>query len=168
MQLSYSEDGLHFDFHIRIPRLPELLRNTRMRIKHLGNAVLNRYQRSPRQSRVGCRLLEHPTRSPVASWHPILLYPLWLQPRVCVAAVVHRSVAVSLALLCACGSIFPLPPLLVVFLIVLGVVLIVLAPPDSWLRTGWLAELVWSFSLWVSASARAIASTVGKAAWGYY
>ena len=47
MQLSYSEDGLHFDFHIRIPRLPELLRNTRMRIKHLGNAVLNRYQRSP-------------------------------------------------------------------------------------------------------------------------
>ena len=43
--------------------------------------------------------------------------------------------------------------LLVVFLIVLGVVLIVLAPPDSWLRTGWLAELVWSISLWVSANA---------------
>lgn len=46
------------------------------------------------------------------------------------------------------NSIFPMPPLLVLGLVVLGVVLIVNAEPDSWLRTGWLAEAVWGISLW--------------------
>ncbi len=41
--------------------------------------------------------------------------------------------------------------MLVLALVVLGVVLILNASPDSWLRTGWLAEVVWAISLWVCA-----------------
>ncbi len=43
VQLSYNtEDGVHFDIHIRIPRPSEIVRNVKMTLKHLVNGVRNR------------------------------------------------------------------------------------------------------------------------------
>lgn len=47
-----------------------------------------------------------------------------------------------------CNAAFPLPPLLVQALIVLGIYLVLNSQPDSWVRNGWLANFVWSVSLW--------------------
>jgi hypothetical protein len=39
VQLSYSDDGIHFDLHVRIPRFRELLRISKMWLVGLTNAL---------------------------------------------------------------------------------------------------------------------------------
>lgn len=80
--LKYSQDGLHFDVHVRIPPPKEVVRVAKLRVLGLGNALSN--------------------------------------------------------------SVFPLHPLAVGSLMLLGVALVVAAGADSWFRQGWLAQLVWS------------------------
>lgn len=125
IQLSYSSEGLHLNISLTIPPVRELARIAKLRVLSLRNHIRNRCVFVMGARARIARLV--PTEAHVDFFVKPLPFPCPLPP-----------------------SVFPLAPLGVLGLLVFGTALVLYSPADAWVRSGWLADLVWNLSLKVS------------------